>query len=373
MDTGISHFLVSAGQVVLVAAIAFVTLCVVTSRVRFQMMTERADGGSLAPGEMEPMVAARIAEGRPFLLLCLRPGAAEGAADVPEESWTALEQRLRAMVRRGDAMTRVGGEGIFLLVEAPAAAAAAIWNRLEEGVRREPARSAAPPAAIPALQGGLAAWPDDGRRALELLKRARAGARPAPVPGDAAVPAPPAPSEVLDERTGVLRAEQLALSLPRFLARLRRDDQPMSVVWFDIDQFRRYNEQYGEAVGDRLLRGLSEMLQRETRADDLILRGEGGDEFVLALPETAEGAAAVARRLVAQVRRVDLSDRGVVRISVTAGVAAWPEHGAGVPELLAAARAAVRTARKRGRGTWALAEARPAPSKADRDEERDVF
>jgi diguanylate cyclase (GGDEF)-like protein len=79
--------------------------------------------------------------------------------------------------------------------------------------------------------------------------------------------------------------------------RARRASRPLTLAYFDLDNFKQLNDQFGHAVGDEALRCFVQTLQVHLRIADLLAR-LGGDEFALLLPETgAEGAVALLSRL----------------------------------------------------------------------------
>jgi len=107
-------------------------------------------------------------------------------------------------------------------------------------------------------------------------------------------------------------------ALAREVARARRTGAPLSLVLFDIDRFKNINDQAGHAVGDRVLRGISEILSASQRGSDLAMRW-GGEEFLVLLPDVGlAGARIFAERVRENVQNLNLADAG--RITVSAGV-----------------------------------------------------
>ena len=107
-------------------------------------------------------------------------------------------------------------------------------------------------------------------------------------------------------------------ALVREVARARRTGAPLSLVLFDIDRFKNINDQAGHAVGDRVLRGISEILSASQRGSDLAMRW-GGEEFLVLLPDVGlAGARIFAERVRENVQNLNVADAG--RITVSGGV-----------------------------------------------------
>jgi diguanylate cyclase (GGDEF)-like protein len=107
-------------------------------------------------------------------------------------------------------------------------------------------------------------------------------------------------------------------ALAREVARARRTGSPLSLVMFDIDRFKRINDESGHAVGDKVLRGISEILSASQRGSDLAMRW-GGEEFLVLLPDVGlTGARIFAERVRENVQNMVVEDAG--RVTVSAGV-----------------------------------------------------
>lgn len=121
-----------------------------------------------------------------------------------------------------------------------------------------------------------------------------------------------------DPLTGLFNRRFLFEELERTLAR----GHAVSLVLFDLDDFKIINDTYGHLTGDRVLRDVAAVLMRETRQQDLLAR-YGGDEFLLILEgAAAEEAAAVARRVADQIRLLSwTADAATFGLSMTFGVA----------------------------------------------------
>ena len=105
-------------------------------------------------------------------------------------------------------------------------------------------------------------------------------------------------------------------------ARARRYDKPLSLIMFDIDNFKQVNDRHGHATGDRILQNLNDTLSAELREMDLLGR-LGGDEFAVLIPETnLQGAYDVAERLRRVIAEQHVSDgRKPVEYTLSLGVA----------------------------------------------------
>lgn len=142
-----------------------------------------------------------------------------------------------------------------------------------------------------------------------------------------------------DPGTGLANRRHLKERLAREWERSRRYDRPLSLIFIDVDDFKRVNDRFGHLEGDRLLREVGEALVRSVRRADLVARW-GGEEFALLLPETdGEHAQLAARRIVEQVRKVVAGDGSPISISV--GVASYPGPATSLEEFLAEADAAM--------------------------------
>jgi diguanylate cyclase (GGDEF)-like protein len=116
----------------------------------------------------------------------------------------------------------------------------------------------------------------------------------------------------------------------------------------DIDHFKHFNDTFGHAAGDALLRGIGNMLQTEMRGGDLACR-YGGEEFTIILPRTdLQQAAEVAEKLRQKTKRLQIQVDGatVGEVTVSLGVAAYPQHGATWEDVLHAADMALLQAKQ---------------------------
>jgi diguanylate cyclase (GGDEF)-like protein len=121
-----------------------------------------------------------------------------------------------------------------------------------------------------------------------------------------------------DQVTGLANRRGGEEALAREVSRTRRSGSPLSLVLFDIDRFKRINDESGHAIGDRVLRGISDILSASQRGSDLAMRW-GGEEFLVLLPDVGlTGARIFAERVRENVQNLVIQDAG--RITVSAGV-----------------------------------------------------
>jgi diguanylate cyclase (GGDEF)-like protein len=148
----------------------------------------------------------------------------------------------------------------------------------------------------------------------------------------------------LDSITGLANHRQLTRTLDKEVARARRRSTTLGVVFCDLDRFKAVNDTYGHSAGDRVLTILAQVFNNLLRREDSAAR-YGGDEFVCVLPGADhEEAAAVGRRISSSFELLvredpELSQAGV---TISCGVAIFPDDADGVDALLGHADAAMR-------------------------------
>jgi len=141
---------------------------------------------------------------------------------------------------------------------------------------------------------------------------------------------------IRDPLTGLFNRRFMQESLERELIRARRKSHPLSILFLDIDNFKRFNDTFGHEAGDFVLEAVSDRLRGFFRGDDVACRC-GGEEFAVIMPESSSAdAAARAKTLCDEVKKLALRHRGVSLASITLsiGVATFPEHGATADDLL---------------------------------------
>lgn len=156
----------------------------------------------------------------------------------------------------------------------------------------------------------------------------------------------------IDDLTGLATHGAFKERLEREFHRATRYRRPVSLLMVDVDYFKHYNDHFGHPAGDRLLRRVGRMVAGELRRVDFGAR-YGGDEFSVILPETPKAAAAiVAERIRRSIEKHPFLHResqplGCVTVSV--GVATYPEDAAAGVKLVEAADRALYRAKNDGR------------------------
>jgi diguanylate cyclase (GGDEF)-like protein/PAS domain S-box-containing protein len=162
-----------------------------------------------------------------------------------------------------------------------------------------------------------------------------------------------------DPLTGLANRVLLRDHLERALARQGRSPGTVALLFVDLDDFKRVNDSYGHATGDQILVEVAARLAGSVRAEDVVGR-QSGDEFAVLLGRVGDADEAVgsAERLLRELRRpIQLGARSIVA-GGSIGIALASERGATAEELLTQADAAMYAAKRDGKGTYAVYEAR---------------
>lgn len=171
-----------------------------------------------------------------------------------------------------------------------------------------------------------------------------------------------------DGLTGLLNHRELLQRLESELARAIRYRRPLALLMLDLDEFKEVNDRHGHQAGDTVLKAVADCLRGELRPVDQLAR-YGGEEFAVILPETSfPGAVVLAHRIHAAVGalHIDVGEGRVVRITISVGVASFPEDAESVTRLLASADRALYAAKMAGRNRVCSAhpESRSLPGPA---------
>lgn len=158
-----------------------------------------------------------------------------------------------------------------------------------------------------------------------------------------------------DILTGLPNRTLLTSRLNEAIARARLTRQRLAVIYVDLDRFKHVNDSLGHSTGDRLLKAAGVRLRQSLGELDTVAR-VGGDEFALLIGGLRDLDAAEARaRAIIETFNAPLSldSRREVLISLSLGLALYPDHAGGPEDLLKHADTAMYQAKQRGRNTWA--------------------
>lgn len=151
-----------------------------------------------------------------------------------------------------------------------------------------------------------------------------------------------------DRLTGVYNRGYFDLELPRLWNEARARQEPLSLLFLDLDHFKRVNDRFGHEKGDETLKAVTRLISKACRKDDVVAR-YGGEEFVVIFPRMRQDqAGVVAETLRAVIEQKSPSLLGFPQ-TVSIGVACFPASGPGWEDLLKAADRAVYRAKASGR------------------------
>jgi diguanylate cyclase (GGDEF)-like protein len=156
---------------------------------------------------------------------------------------------------------------------------------------------------------------------------------------------------ICDSLTGLFNRRYMEESLDREFSRANRGKTCVAIVMIDLDHFKRFNDTFGHQAGDTLLLAVGDLLKRNTRGQDIACR-YGGEEFALVLTDSSlDGAFKRAEILRQQVKQLSVEYEGQLlgAISVSMGVALFPDHGTTMRDVLRASDQALYTAKREGR------------------------
>ncbi|TAN37671.1 MAG: GGDEF domain-containing protein [Verrucomicrobia bacterium] len=350
----------AAWQFTLVTGLSFVALCLVASMIRFYQLSSPtallATTATISETlRFQAYLAARLGTAYrlpdPFCLL-IATGPAVAAA-IREQTLKII----RNTVRQADVVLALDDGTIGILLDTSRRHVEPIIARIQNALT-----------AAGGLRVGVVSCPENGVRVQPLMAAAQAAIPAAgtdwalATPLTGAEPLPPVEDEDaagdhgawVDQLTGVLRPDRLRRVMPKFVARYRREGEPVSLIYLDVDYLERYNDHYGRAAGDEILRGLGLLLQHQVREDDLIGR-VSEDDFVILLNCPPAAALLTANRLGGAIKKATFAAAGyTLKVTISGGVASCPEHGRTATQIFDAAHAALRAAQDRGRNMCLL-------------------
>jgi diguanylate cyclase (GGDEF)-like protein/PAS domain S-box-containing protein len=156
---------------------------------------------------------------------------------------------------------------------------------------------------------------------------------------------------IRDPLTHLFNRRFLEESLERELQVSARKKQALAVLFLDLDHFKRFNDIFGHHAGDMVLQSMADLFRSFFRATDICCR-YGGEEFAIVLPESSARDAAIradALRLEVKKMRLEYKKQTLGPVTLSAGVAAFPEHGTTSAELLTVADQCLYESKSRGR------------------------
>jgi len=168
---------------------------------------------------------------------------------------------------------------------------------------------------------------------------------------------------VRDHLTSLFNRRYMEETLERELRRAQRNSVPLSVIMVDVDHFKRFNDDHGHDAGDALLAELGRLLRGQVRVEDVPCR-VGGEEFAIVMPgAAAKDALRRAEELREAAHRLRIVHRGVSlgAVSISLGVAAYPEHASAPDALLHASDSALYRAKREGRDRVVVSDAIAPP------------
>jgi diguanylate cyclase (GGDEF)-like protein len=164
---------------------------------------------------------------------------------------------------------------------------------------------------------------------------------------------------IRDSLTGLFNRHFMQISLEREVARASRRKQILAVLMLDLDHFKKFNDTFGHAAGDTVLRAVAEVFRNNVRAEDIACR-YGGEEFTIMLPDVTPAIAAEraeAIRWAIQNLRVPLEREVYAEFTISMGLAFFPNDGDTGDLLLRRADAALYRAKRSGRNQIVAYEA----------------
>ena len=164
---------------------------------------------------------------------------------------------------------------------------------------------------------------------------------------------------VTDELTGVYNRRFLDGALENYFVTSKNKSKPLSLIMVDLDYFREINERYGNKTGDHVILAVVDVFKKYLRQHDIIAR-YGGDEFTVLLPDTGiDDVRGIAENICKEVRVLDLLkgfECPINKVTISQGIASFPEHADNIKTLLEKADQALYRAKKEGRNRVSIAD-----------------
>ncbi len=162
---------------------------------------------------------------------------------------------------------------------------------------------------------------------------------------------------IRDPLTGLYNRRFMEESMEREMQRGIRKNHPVSILFVDLDHFKRFNDTFGHDAGDFVLRSVADLFKRLFRVDDVICR-YGGEEFGIILPESSSENAVIRANAVREATKkmeMRYKNRSLGMVTLSVGVATFPEHGESAEEVLKTADQCLYKSKAGGRDQVTLA------------------
>jgi diguanylate cyclase (GGDEF)-like protein/PAS domain S-box-containing protein len=156
---------------------------------------------------------------------------------------------------------------------------------------------------------------------------------------------------VRDHLTNVFNRRYMEETLERELLRAARNGHSLGIIMLDVDGFKQFNDTYGHAAGDAILRELSNLMLKHVRGEDIPSR-YGGDEFIIILPDASQEATRERAELLrkhVETLNIQFEGQTLGKITLSLGVATFPNDGTTSTVLLKAVDVALYRAKQDGR------------------------
>lgn len=383
-------FISQAIGFILVVAVSFGLLVLISSLIRFNLITHKiktVDKAEQNPAELFELRVVKELGGLrkiipPFCVMRILPIPLTHNDPQPDdeqgvEILAVWQSEIKKCLRENDFLVSMPDGSIQALAHMEPRYGEPVAQRLIQQMTKTPLQL---PSGVRVRWGacvGMAHFPVSGDRSSILIDQARQAAEFAQqsgtpsfhqeLPPDAIKADEPEEEQqlpenarkILDEVTGVLRTERLGTALQKFVALRRKEELGVSVVYLTIADVDLYEQRYGHEATNHILKTVADLLSKHSRETDLLARA-GAADFVVGMDCAPTRALAGAQRLVNTIKRVMIHHgRMSLRVNITAGVAGYPDHGSNAKALYEAAQKAMLNAQSKGRSIAALYKPEP--------------